>query len=136
MAGSSVTFRGRLDDAAVAEALSSTRAFLFPGEEDFGIAPLEAMASGRPVVAYAAGGALDTVLEGETGAFFSPQTVDALADRLATFDAKRFDPQSLRQHALTFDTEAFVERMGAEVERARAEHAGTRRVARVEPAWV
>lgn len=69
LAGPSVEFLGRLEDAQVAKLLAHCRALLFPGEEDFGITPLEAMASGRPVIAYRAGGALETVVEGKTGVF-------------------------------------------------------------------
>jgi glycosyltransferase involved in cell wall biosynthesis len=118
LAGPTVKFVGRVSDGEVQAALASCRAFLFPGEEDFGIAPVEAMAAGRPVVAYAAGGALDTVVDGITGRLFSPQTEDALADRLASFDPKDFDPRTMREHALRYDTRSFQEAIGEYVERA------------------
>ncbi len=118
LAGPTVRFRGHVSDTEVHEALASCRAFLFPGEEDFGIAPVEAMAAGRPVVAYAGGGALDTVVDGITGRLFSPQSVDALADRLARFDPNDFDPRTVRDHALRFDTRSFQDAIGAYVERA------------------
>ena len=118
LAGPTVRFLGHVSDGDVHAALASCRAFLFPGEEDFGIAPVEAMAAGRPVVAYAGGGALDTVLDGITGRLFSPQTVDSLTDRLATFDPRDFDPRTIRDHAMRFDTRAFQEAMSAYVERA------------------
>ncbi len=117
LAGPTVRFRGHVSDTEVHEALASCRAFLFPGEEDFGIAPVEAMAAGRPVVAYAGGGALDTVVDGITGRLFSPQSVDALADRLARFDPNDFDPRTVRDHALRFDTRSFQDAIGAYVER-------------------
>lgn len=125
LAGPTVKFVGRVSDAEVHAALASCRAFLFPGEEDFGIAPVEAMAAGRPVVAYAAGGALDTVVDGITGRLFSPQTVDALADRLARFDPADFDPRTIREHALRYDTRSFQEAISAYVERAWDEKATT-----------
>jgi len=125
LAGPTVKFVGRVSDAEVHAALASCRAFLFPGEEDFGIAPVEAMAAGRPVVAYAAGGALDTVVDGITGRLFSPQTVDALADRLARFDPADFDPRIIREHALRYDTRSFQEAISAYVERAWDEKATT-----------
>jgi glycosyltransferase involved in cell wall biosynthesis len=106
-AGPTVRFTGHVSDAAVRDALSSCGAFIFPGEEDFGIAPVEAMSAGRPVVAYGGGGALDTVVDGVTGAFFAPQTADALADVLAGFASNRFDPSAIRAHAMTFDMRAF-----------------------------
>jgi glycosyltransferase involved in cell wall biosynthesis len=102
---------GRLPDADVKEHLRRCRAFIFPGEEDFGLAPLEAMASGRPVVALAAGGALETVVEGVTGAFFREPTVAALAGVLHTFDAAHYDPVALRRHAETFDRAVFAQRL-------------------------
>lgn len=106
-AGRTVTFAGRLSDRQVREAMGSCRAFLFPGYEDFGITPLEAMAAGTPVIAFDAGGARDTVRDGVTGRLFSPQTVDALADVLATFDPGRFDRATIRAHALQFDRSHF-----------------------------
>ena len=81
--------------------------------------------AGRPVVAYAAGGALDTVVDGITGRLFSPQTEDALADRLATFDPADFDPRTMRAHALRYDTRSFQEAISAYVERAWDEKTST-----------
>ncbi|MSQ23684.1 MAG: glycosyltransferase family 4 protein [Chloroflexi bacterium] len=114
-AGPTVKFLGHVSDAARTEALGDCKAFIFPGEEDFGIAPVEAMAAGRPVVAYAGGGALDTVIESQTGQLFSPQTVEALADKLGRFDAADFDPAVIRRHALRFSRGAFQEQMEAQV---------------------
>ncbi len=111
MASPTVTMRGRLPRAEVVEVMARCRALVFPGEEDFGLTPLEAMASGRPVIAYRAGGALETVVEGVTGAFFETQTVDALADVLAGFDASRYRPKDARAHALTFDRPHFKTRL-------------------------
>jgi glycosyltransferase involved in cell wall biosynthesis len=124
LAGPTVRFLGHVSDDDVHAALGACRAFLFPGEEDFGIAPVEAMAAGRPVVAYAAGGALDTVVDGITGRLFSPQTVDALADRLARFDPRDFDSRTIRDHAMRFDTRSFQEAIASYVERAWDEFSG------------
>ncbi|RME75643.1 MAG: glycosyltransferase family 4 protein, partial [Chloroflexi bacterium] len=82
VAGPTVQFLGRRPTAEVVRLMQNCRAFLFPGFEDFGIAPVEAQAAGRPVIAFARGGALDTVLEGTTGLFFREQTVDALCQAI------------------------------------------------------
>ncbi len=111
MAGPTVTMRGRLPRPEVVDLLSRCRAFVFPGEEDFGLTPLEAMASGRPVVAYRAGGALETVVEGVTGTFFDRQTVESVVDALRAFDATRFAPGQLRAHAAAFDQTSFKEQL-------------------------
>jgi glycosyltransferase involved in cell wall biosynthesis len=118
MAGPTVKFAGFVaDDEVVRGYYSRCRAFIFPGEEDFGISPLEAQACGRPVIAFAAGGALDTVRPGITGELFEEQTVASLADVLAAFDASRYDPQGVRAHAMSFDSDVFKERMAEFVER-------------------
>ena len=111
MAGPTVRFLGRLPDEDVKEQLRRCRAFIFPGEEDFGLAPLEAMSSGRPVIAYAAGGALDTVVEGVTGAFFSEPTASSLMAAIRTFNAGDYDRTAIRRHAETFDRPVFASRL-------------------------
>ncbi len=111
LAGPTIRFLGRLSDEDVLYYYSHCRAFLFPGEEDFGITPLEAQAAGRPVIAYGAGGALASIVEGVTGTFFREQTVDSLAAVLATFDEWCYDTQSIRNHALEFDTPRFKRRI-------------------------
>lgn len=111
MAGPNVRFLGRVSDSERHRLLAKCRAFVFPGEEDFGITPLEANASGRPVVAYAAGGALDTIVDGLNGAFFREPTADSLAERIAGFDATAYDPGELRAHAGRFDIANFKRRL-------------------------
>ena len=108
IAGPTIEFLGRLPDREVSNEMARCRAFLFPGEEDFGIAPVEAQAAGRPVVAYKGGGALDTVVDGATGILFQTQTVESLSAALrharhvsfATEDmvtnARRFSPDKFR----------------------------------------
>jgi glycosyltransferase involved in cell wall biosynthesis len=113
VAGPTVEFLGWVDEARRRELLAGCRAFLFPGEEDFGITPLEAMASGRPVIAYAAGGALDTVVDGVTGRFFSEQSAAALAVAIASSRQDCFDPDVIRRHAEGFGRAVFLERMRA-----------------------
>ena len=122
IAGPTVQFLGRLSDREVARELARCRALIFPGEEDFGITPIECMASGRPVVAYGAGGALETVLEGKTGVFFGEQTVDSLAAALGCVARMPFDVEALRAHAFSFDTVVFEERMRGLIGDAMEEH--------------
>jgi len=125
MAGPSVTFMGSQPDAVVRDHYRRCRAFLFPGEEDIGLTPIEAQASGRPVIAYAKGGALETVVgydadaavgpESCTGLFFPAQTVDALIEALRRFEAVegRFDPTFARTNAERFDVSRFKAEMSA-----------------------
>ncbi len=107
MAASNVRFLGRVDDAEAQLCLSACRAFILPGEEDFGIAPLEAQAAGRPVVALAAGGALETIVDGETGVFFHEPTADSLAEAVLRAEGLSFEPTRIRQHAQQFDQGVF-----------------------------
>ena len=107
MAGPNVRFLGRVPDEDLGQLMARCRAFVFPGLEDFGIAPVQAMAAGRPVLAFAGGGALDYVVEGVTGAFFHEQTPGSLADAVARFDGAAFVPWDIRAHAELFDTQVF-----------------------------
>jgi glycosyltransferase involved in cell wall biosynthesis len=100
---------------------------VFPGEEDFGLVPLEALASGRPVIAYRAGGVLETLSE-DTGVLFSPQTPEALATAVKECAGRRFDPLALRAHAARFGIGTFVGRLKSELVRAYAAFAGKREV--------
>jgi glycosyltransferase involved in cell wall biosynthesis len=118
LAGPSVTFLGRVGDEDVRTLLARCKALLWPGEEDFGLVPVEAQAAGRPVIAYAAGGALETVIDGQTGVLFSPQTVEVLIQAIQSFDGSRYDVGALRANAERFDLPRFVSRMTAELERA------------------
>jgi glycosyltransferase involved in cell wall biosynthesis len=120
MAGKNITFLGRLNDQEAREQLAGCRAFIFPGEEDFGIAPVEAQAAGKPVIAYGAGGALATVLLGRTGIFFDQQTPQALANAVTSFRDEMFDPETIRRHAEEFDTSRFIVRLMSFI-RARAQ---------------
>ncbi len=120
-AGPSVRFLGRLSDDQVRHHMARCRAFLFPGEEDFGIAPVEAQAAGRPVVAFAAGGALDTVIDGETGVLFHEPTVAGLLSALARLDRLQFSVDRLTAHARRFDAVEFRTKLGGMVETMRDE---------------
>lgn len=106
LAGPHITFLGYVPDEDVPDLMARCRAFLFPGEEDFGIAPIQAMAAGRPVIAYAAGGALDTVVPG-TGVLFSEQSVPAIMAAVRNFDPDECDRAFMRNHARRFDRSVF-----------------------------
>ncbi len=118
--GTTTTMLGYVDDATVNELLGTARAAILPGEEDFGLVPLEAAASGRPTIAYGAGGALETVIAGRTGEFFREPTPESLAAALSNFDERQYDPIALRAHAETFAPDRFIERLRVIVERTRA----------------
>lgn len=116
MAGPTIEFLGYVPDADLPDLLARCRAFMFPGEEDFGIAPIQAMAAGRPVIAYAAGGALDTVIPGKTGVLFAEQSVPAIIAAVEAFEAERVDSHLIQQHAAQFDTAVFQQKMTAFIE--------------------
>jgi glycosyltransferase involved in cell wall biosynthesis len=118
LAGPSVSFLGWRSDAEVAQLYARCRAVLFPSVEDFGIVPLEAAAAGRPTIALARGGALETMVGLDAGGpptavFFETQTVEAVTDAMATFEAAthRFEPAALRAHAARFDRPRFAREM-------------------------
>lgn len=115
-----VTFLGWRTQDEIRALYAGCRALLFPGEEDFGIVPVECMASGRPVIAYGKGGALETIIDGETGVFFHEQTAVACHDAIVHFEKTEGDfvPDRLRRHARTFDTGVFEMNFRREVEAA------------------
>lgn len=118
LAGPTVELLGRQPDLVLRDHYARCRALLFPGVEDFGLVPVEAMAAGAPVIALRAGGALETVIENETGLFFDQPTVESLVQAIVSFEqhATFFSREHLWQHARRFDTEVFAERMTATVD--------------------
>ncbi len=109
-AGTNVRFLGRVSDEKLRRYFAACRALIFPGEEDFGILPVEVMAAGRPVIAYGKGGVLDTVIDGETGLYFEEQTLDSLMTAVRTFEDERryeVDASKLIAHAQRFDEDNF-----------------------------
>jgi glycosyltransferase involved in cell wall biosynthesis len=110
-AGPGAEFHGHVPDAEVDALLSGARALLFPGEEDFGIVPVEAQAAGVPVIAYGVGGARDSVIEGETGIFHAEQTVASVASAILHFEDVRFDEQRIRANARRFGRVRFRAQM-------------------------
>lgn len=111
LAGPTVQFVGRISDAELVKLAQSSRAFLFPNEEDFGIAAVEALAAGTPVIAYKKGGALDIVQDGETGVFFDEQTVESLVNAMQRFETMEFLPATLHRKAKRFDKGFFATKM-------------------------
>ena len=126
MAGESVEFLGYVPDAALPQLMAKCRALIFPGLEDFGITPVQAQAAGRPVIAYGAGGALDTVAPGVTGEFFYQMNAESLKAVWRKFDATAYNADLIRQHALQFDTAVFSKRINAFVEQAWGAHQSNR----------
>lgn len=118
--GTTTTMLGYVDDARMNDLIGSARAAIVPGEEDFGLLPLEAAAAGRPAIAFRGGGALETIVEGTTGAFFDDPSPESLAAVLREFDASRYDAAALRRHAEAFAPERFIERLRAIVARVRS----------------
>ena len=110
IAGKTVEFLGWQSDEVVRQYLSGCKALLFCGVEDFGIVPLEAMASGRPVIAFGAGGVLETVVDGLTGEFFNQQTANSLIEALLRFERKsnKFDSSAIQLHVAKFDKSIFM----------------------------
>lgn len=124
-AAANIRFLGWQPDNVVAEHYARCRAFIFPGEEDFGITPVEAQAAGRPVVAFGRGGVLETVIplhdagnKPPTGVFFREPTAEALAEAVRTFENQEsaFDPQAIRQNALRFDRSRFKQRISQTIQ--------------------
>lgn len=111
IAKKNINFLGLVSDNQMPELYSRAQAVIFPQEEDFGLVPLEAMASGRPIIAYRSGGALETIIENQTGVFFDEQTEIDLARAIGRYYQIEFDPVFIRNHALKFDKEVFKKKI-------------------------
>jgi len=124
VATENVEFLGYKDDATVTAYLQGARGLIFPGEDDFGIVPVEAMAAGKPVIAFGKGGALETVVEGQTGTFFyeaTPKDLKEAVLRLITME-RNFDPKKIRAHAEKFSEASFKKKLAAFVAQSWEEH--------------
>jgi glycosyltransferase involved in cell wall biosynthesis len=119
MAGPTIRFEGRVDDARVADLLARSRALVVTATEEFGIAAVEAQAAGRPVIAIAEGGLLETVIPGETGTFYEPLNSEALAQAVLEFDDEAIDPAACARSAERFSVAAFRPRLLEQVDLAR-----------------
>jgi glycosyltransferase involved in cell wall biosynthesis len=117
-----IEFLGRVDDAERDRLLRSARALLFPGEEDFGIVPVEAQAAGVPVIAYGVGGATESVLDGQTGVLFGEQDARSLADAIERFEQLEFDDELIRENASRFGRERFRDEIAEIIDRAWRAH--------------
>lgn len=120
LAGARIEFLGRLDDECVRDLYRHCRLLIFPGEEDFGIVPVEAQACGRPVVAYGIGGALETVVDGQTGIFFHAQTETALLNAVEQAAATKWDSAAIRANAELFSEANFISGLAASIARCMA----------------
>lgn len=121
LANDNVKFLGFVHDDDLPDLIARSKAFMFPGEEDFGIAPIQAMAAGRPVIAYNGGGAIETVIPG-TGVLFDEQTPDSIAEAVEKFDADGVSPSFIRAHAERFDTAVFRQKLNAFIEEKYEDH--------------
>jgi len=121
LAKKNIEFLGELPPEKLREYYQNCQALIFPQEEDFGIVALEAMACGRPVIAYRGGGALESVKERETGAFFNEQTPESLIKAVKEFKSGKFNPQKIRKHALKFSKDKFKKRIKDFVEKSWSE---------------
>ncbi|MGH2905857.1 MAG: glycosyltransferase [Solirubrobacterales bacterium] len=113
LAGPNVEFVGQVDSERLRELYANARALIFPSEEDFGMGAVEAMACGTPAIAYAAGGSLDTIVDGRTGVLFENQTAADLRDAIAQFEALSWNADNVREHSLWYSRENFVRRISA-----------------------
>jgi len=111
IAGPSVKFLLRQSDEAVNQYVSGAKALIFPGEEDFGMTPLEVNSAGRPVVAFRGGGAVETIHDGLNGVFFDEPTAESLMGAIERLETMEWDPQAIRAHAEQFDTAVFEKKM-------------------------
>lgn len=122
IAGPTIEFLGRVDDAELPRYYAQCRAFVFPQEEDFGIVAIEAMASGRPLIAYKGGDIAEHLKEGSMGVFFETQTKEAVIDAVKRFKDEDYDPTYIRAAALQFDKEHFKAKIKEYVESALDKH--------------
>jgi len=118
VAGSHVDYRGHVSDDELVKLMQGARAMIFPAFEDFGMAMVEMMACGRPVIAFGRGGACDTVIDGETGILVPEQTVVSFVEGIERFERLVFARQSIREHAELFSAQTFIDRLRSAIQSA------------------
>ena len=116
IAKQNIEFLGWQNEDSIRRYYSKCKALIFPGEEDFGIVPVEAMSCGKPVIAYGKGGALETVIDGITGVFFYEQTTDSLIEAIKKFEGIKWDSIEIRSHSLKFDKNIFKKKIKEYIE--------------------
>ncbi|SVD04847.1 uncharacterized protein METZ01_LOCUS357701, partial [marine metagenome] len=121
LAGPTIEFVGRVSTAQIAKLVAQSHAFLFPGEEDFGILPVEVQAGGRPVIALARGGALETVRHEETGLLYEDDSVEGLIEAIHHFETRTFDPMACTSNAERFHRHRFEEEITGAIDAAMRE---------------
>jgi len=126
LAGSTIEFKGSLSDDEVQETFLHAKAFLFPGEEDFGLTPVEAESAGVPVLAYGKGGALETVQDGKTGLFFKEQTVESVMDCISRFETNgvAYSRKAIQEYSKAFSQDVFRTQFKAYVDQCLAQWSG------------
>ncbi len=122
LAGPTIEFAGRVTEERKWELLAGAQGLLFPQEEDYGIAPIEAMAVGTPVLAYERGGAGETIIDGTTGLLFASQTVDGLSTAMKQFEQMEFDRPTLHKYASQYDTTHFATHFTSYITKAYEHH--------------
>ncbi|MBI4870368.1 MAG: glycosyltransferase, partial [Candidatus Riflebacteria bacterium] len=115
LANGRAKFLGRLDGTGLIDCYRRARALLYPGEEDFGITPVEANACGRPVIAFKAGGVLETQIDGQTAVLFDRQDAAGLSEALDRFEKSDWKAAAIREHAVRFSRTRFQEAIGAHI---------------------
>lgn len=117
LAGPTIEFYGRRDGDELADLYGNALATIFPGDEDFGLVPIESQACGTPVIAFRSGGALETIIEGETGCYFDEPTAEFLSKTIESFDHKKYSKEKCRLNAQKFSRSNFEQQMYACIDR-------------------
>lgn len=125
MASDNIEFTGYVSNQKRAELLAGAKGLVFPNVEDFGISPVEAMASGTPVLAYGKGGVTETVTDGKTGVFFDQQTTAGINQAIERFESTKFDGETLAAHAREFSEDVFKKKLASAIKRSYYDHGGT-----------
>jgi glycosyltransferase involved in cell wall biosynthesis len=124
LAGPHISFKGWASDESILDWYRRCRMLIFPGEEDFGIVPVEAQACGKPVVAFGKGGATESIVDGETGIFFHEQNAEHLAAAISSCGARDWDATHIRKNAERFSEQNFIDGLAKSIHACMTEHSG------------